>query len=289
MDISLLNNESNTAISNVQFIHSSLLDPMEIKEQDVVSPRPKRDAAKKDKKRKSSTKETESFIPTVVSKFNPSLSKRQLELEAYAAVIASFRANGELTWKKETVLQDLRAILKISDERHRMELKQAEDALTALNFPINRKGKQSTTNEGYDSESPSSDVESNSEDQDESKRKRQKNSNSEKTQRTEYQYGTFALPNSETQPASVAKVPNKKKKESKKKVKIPEISLQQTDSSDPRLKSNDIATPLPFENIPPDVLEAKETGDLEKLKLVLQKHQDQVRAELAALNNGAQT
>ncbi len=56
-------------------------------------------------------------------------NRRQLEQEAYAAVITAFKAQGELTWKKETILQELRAVLKISDERHKMEGKRAEETL----------------------------------------------------------------------------------------------------------------------------------------------------------------
>jgi len=67
-----------------------------------IPQRPKREVAKKDKKKKSpaAQKESESYIPVVVSKFNPTLTRRQLELEAYASIVAAFRAQGELTWKK---------------------------------------------------------------------------------------------------------------------------------------------------------------------------------------------
>jgi len=53
---------------------------------------------------------------------------RQLEVEGYSALLSAFRAQGELTWKKEQILQELRGLLKISDERHRLEVKRvAED------------------------------------------------------------------------------------------------------------------------------------------------------------------
>jgi len=219
---------------------------------------------KKEKKKKSSSREQESFIPVVLSKFNPNLTKRQLEMEAYAGVIAAFRAQGELTWKKDSVLQDLRAMLKISDERHKMELRQADDALSLLNFPINKKQKQGNAADAYESDSLSSDWESNSEDET-GKRKKQKTD--------KYQLGAFALPNSDNNQAGfVSKIPQKrnKKKERKKVPKAIEIKPEEP----------------AFENLPPEVLEAKETGDLEKLKAALQKHQEQVRAELAALSNG---
>eukprot|EP01116_Phalansterium_solitarium_P000860 TRINITY_DN10709_c0_g1_i1.p1 TRINITY_DN10709_c0_g1~~TRINITY_DN10709_c0_g1_i1.p1 ORF type:complete len:439 (-),score=133.41 TRINITY_DN10709_c0_g1_i1:182-1498(-) len=52
---------------------------------------------------------------------------RQLEFEAYSAVIAAFRAQGELTWQKDCVLSGLRAVLKVSDERHKLEVQRAEE------------------------------------------------------------------------------------------------------------------------------------------------------------------
>jgi hypothetical protein len=67
-------------------------------------------------------------------------SKRQLELEAYAAIVTAFRAQGELTWKKESTLHDLRIILKVSDDRHKMEIKRTEETLAHANllFGTNR-------------------------------------------------------------------------------------------------------------------------------------------------------
>jgi len=52
---------------------------------------------------------------------------RQLETEAYCALISAFRAQGELTWKKASILEDLRQILKISDERHKLELERVRE------------------------------------------------------------------------------------------------------------------------------------------------------------------
>jgi hypothetical protein len=52
---------------------------------------------------------------------------RQLEVDAYCAIISVFRAQGELTWKKESILQDLRQLLRISDDRHKMELKRVRE------------------------------------------------------------------------------------------------------------------------------------------------------------------
>jgi len=266
MDISMLKNDSDQA--PMVPTNAFTTEETEKKMEDIIkednTQKVKRDNIKKDKKKKSnSQRESESYIPHVVSKFNPTLTKRQLELEAYASVLAAFRAQGELTWKKETILGDLRGTLKISDERHRMELKQAEEALSQLNFPINRKSK--TNADPFDSEELSSDMESNSEEEG-GKRKKQK------TLSDKYQLGAFAVPNSDNnQPATIIKIPMKKKqkKESKKVPKVVEgKTLEAT----------------PFENLPPEVLEAKEAGDLERLKAALQKHQEQVKAELAALN-----
>eukprot|EP01103_Thecamoeba_quadrilineata_P017862 TRINITY_DN651_c0_g1_i4.p1 TRINITY_DN651_c0_g1~~TRINITY_DN651_c0_g1_i4.p1 ORF type:complete len:361 (-),score=142.29 TRINITY_DN651_c0_g1_i4:52-1134(-) len=41
--------------------------------------------------------------------------------------MSAFRAQGELTWKKEKILQELRSVLKISDERHKMELLRVDE------------------------------------------------------------------------------------------------------------------------------------------------------------------
>lgn len=49
------------------------------------------------------------------------------EVEAYCAVVSAFRAQGELTWKKAQLLQDLRQVLRVPEERHKMELKRVTD------------------------------------------------------------------------------------------------------------------------------------------------------------------
>jgi hypothetical protein len=54
-----------------------------------------------------------------------SLSNRpylDLETEAYSAIISAFRAQGELTWRKDRVLQELRILLRIPEEKQRLEL-----------------------------------------------------------------------------------------------------------------------------------------------------------------------
>jgi hypothetical protein len=50
---------------------------------------------------------------------------RQIELEAYAAVVTALRAQGELTKEKRKLLQDLQKSLNISFDRHRAEVRRA--------------------------------------------------------------------------------------------------------------------------------------------------------------------
>lgn len=88
---------------------------------------------KKPRKRKAKEKENLTNI-SIPSKGDPASIRRQLEMEAYAAIIMAFRAEGELTWKKENLLLELRNVMKISDERHRQEVQRVEEALSHL-FP----------------------------------------------------------------------------------------------------------------------------------------------------------
>jgi hypothetical protein len=59
-----------------------------------------------------------------------------VELTAYSTVLTAFRAQGELTWRKEKILQELRDVLRIPEERHRLELARvlSEAALTDGNL-----------------------------------------------------------------------------------------------------------------------------------------------------------
>ncbi|GFO11518.1 chromosome 11 open reading frame 30 [Plakobranchus ocellatus] len=50
---------------------------------------------------------------------------RRLELEAYASIISVFRAQGDLSKDKKSILQDLQQTLSISTERHRAEVRRA--------------------------------------------------------------------------------------------------------------------------------------------------------------------
>lgn len=48
------------------------------------------------------------------------------EIACYATLLRVFRAQGELSWAKSKILEDLRALLHISPQRHRAELMRAE-------------------------------------------------------------------------------------------------------------------------------------------------------------------
>lgn len=50
---------------------------------------------------------------------------RNLELEAYAKVIAVFRAQGPLTMEKRKTLEDLQHLLSIATDRHKAEIRRA--------------------------------------------------------------------------------------------------------------------------------------------------------------------
>ncbi|XP_041352455.1 BRCA2-interacting transcriptional repressor EMSY-like isoform X2 [Gigantopelta aegis] len=50
---------------------------------------------------------------------------RRIELEAYSSIITAFRAQGDLTKEKKSMLQDLQTVLSISTERHRAEVRRA--------------------------------------------------------------------------------------------------------------------------------------------------------------------
>jgi hypothetical protein len=106
---------------------NAAIDTPKFDEQSKFGSSSRKPDSKEKKKRKSAT----ASQPTLSSKVQSQIlsSKRQLELEAYSAIVTAFKAQGELTWKKENILQDLRAILKVSDERHKMELKRAEETL----------------------------------------------------------------------------------------------------------------------------------------------------------------
>jgi len=111
----------------------------------------------------------------VLRSSSSSSERRRLEVEAYSAVISAFKEQGELTWKKESLLQELRGLLKISDERHLMELHRLEgggnfvgyeaysSGHNAQNLSCKSSGRLKSIKEGENSspESSSSDHESN--------------------------------------------------------------------------------------------------------------------------------
>lgn len=91
---------------------------------------------KKTKKKKAVANNNNASAPGILSKVNINQlvnpEKRKLELEAYAAVVSAFKAQGELTWRKESILVELRSLLKISEERHRQELRRVDDSVPSL-------------------------------------------------------------------------------------------------------------------------------------------------------------
>lgn len=46
----------------------------------------------------------------------------------------AFKSQGELSWARERVLSELRALLKVSEERHRQELRRVEETLIVANL-----------------------------------------------------------------------------------------------------------------------------------------------------------
>jgi hypothetical protein len=60
-----------------------------------------------------------------MSKVECKKSLRQLELDAYAAIVNAFRAQGDLNEKKCTVLKDLQLIFRITIDRHKAECRRA--------------------------------------------------------------------------------------------------------------------------------------------------------------------
>jgi hypothetical protein len=88
-------------------------------------------AEKKENKVKNETiKSNINDAPNLLNQKEIAITKRQLETEAYSAVLTAFRIQGDLTWKKETILSDLRGILKISDDSHRREVEKIDQAVS---------------------------------------------------------------------------------------------------------------------------------------------------------------
>ncbi|KAG5683835.1 hypothetical protein PVAND_013098 [Polypedilum vanderplanki] len=66
---------------------------------------------------------------------------RRLELEAYSSVVSTFRAQGNLDSNKQTVLDQLRRFFKISEDRHKAEIRRVanNEKLTTISELINGK------------------------------------------------------------------------------------------------------------------------------------------------------
>jgi len=251
------------------------------------SPQKNKKSDKKTKKKKSSHLPNNSLkngnTPT------PSL-KRQLELEAYASIVTAFRSQGELTWKKESILQELRNILKISDERHKIEVKRAEESLSSTA----NKGKGF---ENFMDESLSSPAESAGEwetSDDERRRKKQKVSAIEK----EPAFLTaHPFPSSEGAPGVMKqpKVKSKKKEEDKNKEKKKSTRKKATkphegSKVDFSTSSQDVINNLDLTHlvhngggVSDEILEAKNSFDLDKLKEVLEREKQRKEEELETL------
>jgi len=303
----------------------------------------------------------------VLRSSSSSSERRRLEVEAYSAVISAFKEQGELTWKKESLLQELRGLLKISDERHLMELHRLEgggnfvgyeaysSGHNAQNLSCKSSGRLKSIKEGENSspESSSSDHESNMSDIGESRpghssrSKRMRPSEDRATvASTDSQLHALPYSTDDTEVANVHRilpslssgynnlspagattaaatmtfklkgVSKEKKKANNTGKKVQAEKLSKTDSKEESILSNEnedfdslnsssLATnkhrslsmnredvnfadvsSLTDHGLPPDVVSARQTGDLEKLKEALERHKAQVRAQLEAL--GAQ-
>eukprot|EP01102_Stenamoeba_stenopodia_P020017 TRINITY_DN767_c0_g1_i2.p1 TRINITY_DN767_c0_g1~~TRINITY_DN767_c0_g1_i2.p1 ORF type:complete len:472 (-),score=107.79 TRINITY_DN767_c0_g1_i2:72-1487(-) len=95
----------------------------------------------------------------VEKKFGLKETLRQLEIEAYSAVISAFRAQGELTWQKDRILQELRSVLKVSDEKHRLELLRVESDDTLNEIAKHKMAQIPLPSSNSDSESSTSESE----------------------------------------------------------------------------------------------------------------------------------
>mmetsp|Transcript_19721 Transcript_19721/g.27503 ORF Transcript_19721/g.27503 Transcript_19721/m.27503 type:complete len:302 (-) Transcript_19721:1399-2304(-) len=162
---------------------------------------------KKTKKKKPATNNNNTNAPGILSKVNINQlinpEKRRLELEAYAAIVSAFKAQGELTWRKESILVELRSLLKISEERHRQELRRVDDSVPSLSSSGRELKKRSFDEYDYSSGSGSSDYSS----EDESHRSRKKHKIKEESTQ---QSSAYPLPNSDSQVATI-KLPSKSK------------------------------------------------------------------------------
>jgi len=234
---------------------------------------------KKAKKKKSDHSSNNSSQPHKNGSLPTPSLKRQLELGAYASIITAFRSQGELTWKKETVLQELRSILKISDERHRIEVKRAEESLST-----NRsKSSGDVMEDGLSSPAESAGEWETSDD--ERKRKKQK-------VEKEPQFLTaLPLPSSE----AVLKLPKPKTKKreedksEKKSTRKKATKPHESSKIDFNMSSQDVInnldlTPLAHNGgVPEELLEAKNSFDLDKIEEVVEREKQRKKEELETL------
>jgi len=259
-------------------------------------PEPSKKEKKEKHHKKKRTRDGNSVTPATKDT-NSKNPKRQYELEAYSAVISAFRAQGELTWKKETILQELRGVLKISEDRHKMELKRVEETISSSTVGYTRVRKEKRSNP-YDidpfssQESQSSEWESNLDEETGKLRKRQKVAKDDQELPA---LMTQPLPHSDNQPATVNKLAakvskTKKVTKEKEKKRGRKPRAQKSTEKDEKLKSDpqgvdqlDLSSLVQDGSLPPDILEARNRGDLERLKEALEAHKEKVRAELEQL------
>jgi len=303
-----LENGGNAATSSNHFLNGNRTAPLTNSNTDqktesapeFVVPLPVSVNSKRSNKDKDEKKSVSAATPFVVNAPDSSTRsflaiRRQLELEAYSAVIAAFKSQGELTWRKETVLHDLRTLLKISDVRHTQELKRLEDVnFRSLDF-MNRPKKVDNLD---DSVPPASDMDE--EEEEGRRRKRIKSGYPYDTPLTS-QFGAFPM-NSENNVAYVNKItttlnqlvppygaaPQVTNRPKKKKDKPKDKKKQKKPKRAEDLEWN---TPLSDNlglDVPENITEVKDMSELERIKQELERRKEAVKAELLALEQAKQ-
>lgn len=198
---------------------------------------------KKKTKKKKASNNNNTNTTGILSKVNINQlinpEKRRLELEAYAAIVSAFKAQGELTWRKESILVELRSLLKVSEERHRQELRRVDDSIPSLSSSGRELKKRSFDEYDYSSGSASSDYSSD----DESNRNRKKH----KIKEESAQLSAFPLPNSDSQVATI-KLPSKSKPKKDKSEKSDKKRGKKKDANGNSSVSSMSTTPMDVSN-----------------------------------------
>jgi len=166
--------------------------------------------------------------------------KRRLENEAYAAVLTAFRAQGELTWKKDEILVELRTILKVSEDKHRSELKRLEDIMS----PGRRRREE--VSEGEDANDMPNEEET----------EEAKNKKHPKVPTRESALSAVPAPFTDSQTAHFVNVP---------------VVAQKKDDGKKKEKKKDAKVETTGIEAPPDILAAQQSGDPAQLKEALER------------------